>query len=41
MPILKSIENIYNKEGIVGLFSGVEFRVVKVSLHTTLYVMIY
>jgi hypothetical protein len=39
--ILSGILNIYKAEGLAGLFSGVEMRVLKNSLHTSIYLFIY
>ena len=39
--ILKGIFDIYKKEGFLGLFSGVEWRMLKSGLHSSLYIAIY
>lgn len=38
---MSSIVDIYRKEGLKGLFSGVKLRVMKNSLHTSLYLFMY
>jgi hypothetical protein len=35
------ISDIYLKEGLTGLFSGVEWRVLKNGLHSSLYLLFY
>ena len=39
--ILASIEQIYKSEGVTGLFAGVQWRVLKNSIHASLYLFIY
>ena len=39
--IISGIRKIYSVEGLMGLFSGVEWRVLKNGMHTSLYLFIY
>jgi hypothetical protein len=39
--IISSMVDIYEGEGLKGLFSGVKLRVMKNSLHTSLYLFMY
>ena len=39
--VVQSIKEIYSKEGALGLFSGVQWRMLKNSLHSSLYLAIY
>lgn len=39
--VINSIGEIYRKEGVKGLFSGVKLRMMKNSLHLSLYLFMY
>lgn len=39
--ILKGMADIYLREGIKGLFAGVQWRVLKNSSHTSMYLFLY
>jgi len=39
--ILQGITSIYEKEGITGLFAGMKWRMLKNSVHTSLYLFTY
>ena len=39
--IVKGITKIYKKEGLTGLFAGMQWRMLKNSIHTSLYLFIY
>lgn len=39
--IVKGISDIYKAEGLPGLFAGVQWRVVKNSLHSSIYIFLY
>jgi hypothetical protein len=39
--IIKELKNIYKNEGMIGLFSGVHFRVLKNSIHSSLYIGLF
>ena len=39
--IMKGMREIYKKEGALGLFSGVQYRMLKSGLHSSLYITIY
>jgi hypothetical protein len=39
--IIKGIQKIYKNEGLTGLFAGVQWRVLKNSIHGSLYLFIY
>jgi len=39
--VREGLREIYKKEGALGLFSGVQWRMLKNSLHSALYITIY
>jgi hypothetical protein len=39
--IINGITNIYEREGLTGLFAGMKWRMLKNSVHTSLYLFTY